>query len=307
MSDILLWTIIVILVIPLSVLLYKYRHQVMQIRKIDAKLIEHFKSSNQENILLITDHKPLQELLVRINLLIDKEKELERKQKKQEDSNRKMLANISHDLKTPLTVIMGYAEMLQNEDIELDAKSRLRIDKINNKASDVLAMIEEFFDVVKIEAGDFTLNIESLDICELCREEILQYYELIEDFKIHLEIDLSETPIFVEADRFALKRILSNLIANAVRHGADGRFLKIKTYQSNNHKFIEVIDHGKGIIEDHQDKIFERLFTMEDSRNKKYQGSGLGLTVTKRLVEAMNGRITLTSRPYKETRFIVEF
>jgi len=306
MSDVLLWMFIVILVILLAIFLYKYRHQVMQIRKIDAKLIEHIKGSNQENILMITDHKPLQELLVRINLLIDKEKELERTQRKQEDSNRKMLANISHDLKTPLTVIMGYAEMLQNEDIELDTKSRLRIDKINNKASDVLVMIEEFFDVVKIEAGDFTLHIESLDICELCREEILQYYELIEDLKIHMEIELSDTPLFVEADRIALKRILSNLIENAVRYGADGRYLKIKTYQNNNHKYIEIIDHGKGIIEDHQNKIFERLFTLDDSRNKKYQGSGLGLTVTKRLVEAMNGRITLTSRPYEETKFIVE-
>ncbi|MGL6199830.1 MAG: sensor histidine kinase [Lachnospiraceae bacterium] len=307
MSDVLLWIIIVILVILLSILLYKYRQQVRQIKKIDLELKEHIISSNQENILLITDHKPLQELLVRINLLIDREKELERKQRKREDSNRKMLANISHDLKTPLTVIMGYAEMLQNEDIELDVKSRLRIDKINNKASDVLVMIEEFFDVVKIEAGDFTLNIESLDICELCREEVLQYYELIEDLKIDLEFDLSDISIFVEADRIALKRILSNLISNAVRHGADGRYLKIKTYQNDNHKYIEVIDHGKGIIEDHQDKIFERLFTLEDSRNKKYQGSGLGLTVTKRLVEAMDGRITLTSIPYKETRFIVEF
>jgi len=81
--------------------------------------------------------------------------------------------------------------------------------------------------------------------------------------------------------------------------------LKVRVWEDETGGYIEIIDKGKGIVEDKQDKVFERLFTLEDSRNKKYQGSGLGLTITKRLIESMNGSIRLKSIPYVETAFTV--
>ena len=108
-------------------------------------------------------------------------------------------------------------------------------------------------------------------------------------------------------DAQAMKRILGNLIQNALRYGADGRYLGISVAREDRGLAIRVTDRGKGIVEENQDKIFERLTTLEDSRNKKYQGSGLGLTITKRLTEAMGGSIRVKSRPYRETVFTLFF
>jgi len=307
MSILILIVIIVVLIAALAVYIYRYRYLFNQIRQMERELGDRLRNQKKDKILIMTSEKTIQELLVKVNQLIDNERELNRKQSAQEESNRKMLSNISHDLKTPLTVILGYAEMLQSEEHDLDDISKERIDKIRDKAKDVLALIEEFFDVVKIEAGEFAVNIEPVDICEVCREEVLSVYKLIEDAKIEMEIEIEEESIVIDGDRLALKRILSNLIDNAIKYGCDGRYLKLKVYQREEHKYIQVIDHGKGIVEDNQDKIFERLFTLEDSRNKKYQGSGIGLTITKRLVEALGGSLTLRSVPYQETVFTIEF
>lgn len=307
MSTIILSVVIIMLLVVCTVLLFKYRSQTIQINQIESELEAHLHQKRKEKILIITSEKAIQRLLTKVNQLIDIQQELERTQRYQEENSRKMLSNISHDLKTPLTVILGYTEMLRTEDAELDNTTMQRIEKIYQKAKDVLAMIEEFFDVVKIEAGEYLMQCEPIDICEVCREEVLSFYQLIKASKIDMKVEMDENPIMIEGDRMALKRVLSNLIDNAVKYGSDGRYLKIKVYQNAKHKFIEVIDHGKGIVEDHQDKIFERLFTLEDSRNKKYQGSGLGLTITKRLVEAMDGSLTLKSIPYKETIFTIRF
>jgi signal transduction histidine kinase len=100
---------------------------------------------------------------------------------------------------------------------------------------------------------------------------------------------------------------LSNLISNAIAYGDAGGVLGLKLYHDETKVYIEVWDRGKGISEAHQDKVFERLYTLEDSRNRSYQGSGLGLTITKRLTEQMNGTITLVSQPYVRTVFTLSF
>ena len=206
--------------------------------------------------------------------------------KNQEDSNRKMLANISHDLKTPLTVILGYSEMIRNQEgISLDSIQQ-KVEKIYRKTTDVLEMINIFFDLVKIESGELALEMQELDLCEIARNEILNYYDMLQEGGFQVDIDIPEEEVPVEADKQAVKRILANLLQNAIKYGADGRYLRL----------------GITWIED---KIFERLVTLEDSRNKKYQGSGLGLTITKRLVEAMGGSIRVKSRPFVKTVFTV--
>ncbi|MNN76283.1 Histidine protein kinase SaeS [compost metagenome] len=105
----------------------------------------------------------------------------------------------------------------------------------------------------------------------------------------------------------ALDRVLGNLLSNAIAYGDAGGVLGLRLYSEEDKVFIEVWDRGKGIAEGHQDKIFERLYTLEDSRNREYQGSGLGLTITKRLTEQMNGRISLSSKPYVRTAFTLSF
>lgn len=296
---------LVLLVLLLTVQ-SKYLNQSRQIKKLTEELAEYRDKGKQDQILLFSDEKGIQELLVQVNLFLEQQAELDQKQRQYEVENRKLLANISHDLKTPLTVIYGYSEMLlSNRELPTDIYSK--VDKIHNKTQDVLDMINEFFDLVKLESGDMKLKCQCLDVCELCRNEIINYYDTLNQKGFHTEVEIPEESIYIQGDERALQRILNNLLQNALKYGADGKYLKLCLKENRGSVQIEVIDRGKGIVEEHQDQVFERLVTLEDARNKKYHGSGLGLTITKRLTEAMGGRICLKSSPYVCTTFTVEF
>lgn len=274
----------------------------MEIKNAVSEVTNH---NYNNKILFYTEDKAIRQLLAEVNHLLESKMDMEVKVKNQEESNKKMLANISHDLKTPLTVILGYAELLQNApDIEEEA-TKEKVQKIEKKATDVLEIINIFFDLMKLESGDFPLKMEPVDISELCRSEIVNYYHVLDAEGFEVAVEIPDKPVVIQADTMALKRALANLIQNVIRYGADGKYLKLKVWKEKDGCYIEVTDKGKGIVEDKQDKIFERLFTLEDSRNKKYQGSGLGLTITKRLIESMNGTISLKSNPYIKTTFTI--
>lgn len=305
MSNTILCFVCVILAVGLIIVLSKYINQSRQLNKITGEISGFLEKGSSDTLLALSDEKEIQKLLVQINDLLERQNSLEMERKNQEDSNRKMLANISHDLKTPLTVILGYSEMIRNQEgISLDSIQQ-KVDKIYRKITDVLEMINIFFDLVKIESGELALEMQELDLCEIARNEILNYYDMLQEGGFEVDIDIPEEEVPVEADKQAVKRILANLLQNAIKYGADGRYLRLGITWKEDYVMIQVEDHGKGIIEDSQDKIFERLVTLEDSRNKKYQGSGLGLTITKRLVEAMGGSIRVKSRPFVTTVFTV--
>lgn len=305
MTIILLSIVCAVLAVGFLIVLTKYISQSRQLHKITGEISGFLENDTVDTLLALSDEKEIQELLVQVNVLLEHQRELEKERKKQDDSNRKMLANISHDLKTPLTVILGYSEMIRNQEgISLDSIQQ-KVEKIYRKTTDVLEMINIFFDLVKIESGELALEMQMLDLCEIARNEILNYYDMLQEGGFQVEIDIPEDEIPVDADKQAVKRILANLIQNAIKYGADGRYLRLGITQRGDDVLIQVEDRGKGIIEDSQDKIFERLVTLEDSRNKKYQGSGLGLTITKRLVEAMGGNIRVKSMPFVKTVFTV--
>ena len=305
MSNIILCFVCVILAVGLIIVLSKYINQSRQLNKITGEISGFLEKGSSDTLLALSDEKEIQKLLVQINDLLERQNSLEMERKNQEDSNRKMLANISHDLKTPLTVILGYSEMIRNQEgISLDSIQQ-KVENIYRKTTDVLEMINIFFDLVKIESGELALEMQELDLCEIARNEILNYYDMLQEGGFEVEIDIPEEEVQVEADKQAVKRILANLLQNAIKYGADGRYLRLGITWKEDYVMIQVEDRGKGIIEDSQDKIFERLVTLEDSRNKKYQGSGLGLTITKRLVEAMGGSIRVKSRPFVKTVFTV--
>lgn len=305
MTIIILSIVCAVLAVGFLIVLTKYISQSRQLHKITGEISGFLENDTVDTLLALSDEKEIQELLVQVNVLLEHQRELEKERKKQEDSNRKMLANISHDLKTPLTVILGYSEMIRNQEgISLDSIQQ-KVEKIYRKTTDVLEMINIFFDLVKIESGELALEMQTLDLCEIARNEILNYYDMLQEGGFQVEIDIPEDEIPVDADKQAVKRILANLIQNAIKYGADGRYLRLGITQRGDDVLIQVEDRGKGIIEDSQDKIFERLVTLEDSRNKKYQGSGLGLTITKRLVEAMGGSIRVKSMPFVKTVFTV--
>ena len=241
------------------------------------------------------------ELAAQINALLEKYLKIKADYRRSEITSKKMLSNISHDIKTQMTVILGYLEIMQLS----QTPSGEMLKKVERKAQSVMELINQFFTLSKIESGDMDIELSRVDICEICRESVLDFYELLSNKKFYVKVDMPETPIYIQGNKEALQRILFNLISNVVRYGADGKYLGISLRDDDRNVYVDVTDKGKGIDKAFADSIFDRLFTMEDSRNRNIQGNGLGLTIAQNLAQRLGGTITLESIPHEKTTFTV--
>ncbi|PAD35075.1 sensor histidine kinase [Terribacillus saccharophilus] len=297
-----------LLSLVLNVILFKSKRKVLtDLTYIEDKLNHIADTNGNERILLHTDVKQVQSLLIKLNLLLDRRHQVAADYTNIERSMRKMLSNISHDLKTPLTVILGYIEIAENEKDLSEEKLVGMLHTLKIKSAEVLDLINRFFELAKLESGDKELELGKLDICELSRKVILDFSSILQNEAFDIAIDIPEFPIHVMGNEEAIIRVLNNLVSNAISYGFEGKLIGLKLSKTEGTAYIEVYDKGRGISESQQDHVFERMYTMEDSRNKQYQGSGLGLTITKRLVEQMDGSISLQSTPYVKTSFKIGF
>jgi signal transduction histidine kinase len=273
---------------------------------IKGKLKQILKDNNEEKVLVVTDDQALKDLLLEINKLLENNQKILAEYRKKEDSMRKMLSNISHDLKTPLTVVLGYIETINlDKDMHNDEKKVL-LEKVHDKTIEVIDLINKFFDLAKLESGDKDISLTRINISEVCRKNILNFYDILNSKGFEVEINIPQKDLYVFGNEEALDRILNNLLSNAVKYGTDGKFIGLSIEENEKFIYIHVMDKGRGIEENKIDRVFERMYTLEDSRNRVFQGSGLGLTITKRLVEKMNGEIFLKSIPNKTTTFTVK-
>lgn len=268
---------------------------------ISQKLEEILDTDSDEKVMVFTDNPSLISLATQINrLLVDRQK-VRADYRRSELASKRMLSNISHDIKTPMTVILGYLEIMR---VNGDPRQEM-LGKVEATAHRVMELITQFFTLAKLEAGDTELERSKLNLNEVCSENILSFYELLSTQDFQIEVDIPNAPIFVMSNSDALQRILFNLISNAIRYGADGKYLGMVLRSDEENAYIDIIDKGRGIPKEFADTIFDRLFTMEDSRNPRMQGNGLGLTIAKNLAVQLGGDITLTSQPNVKTVFTV--
>lgn len=273
-----------------------------QLKEISQKLEKIQDTDSDENIMMFTDEQALMELLVQINRLLENQRKMKVDYRRSQISAKKMLSNISHDIKTPMTVILGYLEIMR---INGDKEDEMLL-KVEQKAKRVMELINQFFTLAKLEAGDMELEISRINICEVCRENILDFYELLKQKEFQVEVKIPEEAVFIMGNKEALHRILYNLISNVIRYGLDGRYLGLVLRSVKNDVYIDVIDKGKGIEKEFAGNVFERLFTMEDSRNRRIQGNGLGLTIAQTLAQQLGGEIVLESEPNVKTTFTIK-
>ena len=274
----------------------------IKLKKISQKLEEIQDTDSDENVMVFTDNKVLMDLVAQINRLLENQRKVKVDYRRSEISSKKMLSNISHDIKTPMTVILGYLEIMR---LNSSGENEMLL-KVEQKAQRVMELINQFFTLAKLEAGDTQIEISKIDVCEACRENVLDFYELLTQKEFQVQVDIPEEAVFVRGNKDALQRILFNLISNVVRYGSDGKYIGMFLRSDEKYIYIDVVDKGKGIERGFAQNVFERLFTMEDSRNREIQGNGLGLTIAQNLAHQLGGKITLESEPNVKTTFTVK-
>lgn len=274
----------------------------IKLKKISQKLEEIQDTDSDENVMVFTDNKVLMDLAAQINRLLENQRKVKVDYRRSEISSKKMLSNISHDIKTPMTVILGYLEIMR---LNSSGENEMLL-KVEQKAQRVMELINQFFTLAKLEAGDTQITISKIDVCEACRENVLDFYELLTQREFQVDVDIPEEAVFIRGNKDALQRILFNLISNVVRYGSDGKYMGMFLRSDEKYIYIDVVDKGKGIERAFAQNVFERLFTMEDSRNREIQGNGLGLTIAQNLAHQLGGEIILESEPSVKTTFTVK-
>ncbi|MFN0304356.1 MAG: CHASE domain-containing protein [Burkholderiales bacterium] len=227
--------------------------------------------------------------------------------KKAERLKNEFVATVSHELRTPLTSIRGSLSLIAgNAAGDVSTKAKHLVDVAYRNCDRLIRLINDMLDIQKIEAGRVEYKFEMLTLQPLLEQSIESNTGFAEQFGVVLKLDAPEKPIavFVDADRFV--RVMSNLLSNAAKYSPRGEQVIIRAKQEADRVSIEVVDQGAGIPEEFRDRIFEKFSQADASDSRQKGGTGLGLNISKRLVEGMKGTIDFTSEMGRGTTFRVE-
>lgn len=220
---------------------------------------------------------------------------------------REMIANISHDLKTPLTVLNNYLELLGDDAVVVNEQERAEYLGIAyHKNLDLQRLIHNLFDVTRMESGTAVYRMERISASLLMRDADCKYAELVRDSGLRFYAE-AEAGTEVEADPDKIWSILDNLVYNALRHTPPGGSITLKIRQNRDCTELTVTDTGEGIAPEHLPHIFERFYKVSPERGEKDGSSGLGLYIVKTAVEAMGGTVEVESLLNKGTTFRIKF
>lgn len=290
---------IIIIFILIAIIVF----QNIKINKISNSLTEIITGNFNARIKFHDYNKSVKNLIINLNRIIDKFQEVVYVNKQYEDDRKKMISNISHDLRTPLTSMLGYVEMLQTDtSLSLNEKKEY-LDVIESKGELLRRLIDEFFSLSKIDSDDINFEFKKIDITEVTRQCVLSFLKDFEAKEITPVIEIPEKEVYITADEKSITRILQNIISNSLKYGSSGKIIGISLKENKDNVTITIWDKGKGIKKEDLPYIFERLYTGEKSRNNHLKGSGIGLTIVKKLVEKHNGKIEVESLPYEKTTF----
>lgn len=269
---------------------------------INARLLDIINNSENNYILIPSDIKVVKETAKGINNLLEKFNDRQIDYNRNQKVILQIFTNISHDLRTPITVLKGYIEMLylQSQKEDLPPAIHATIEKMQRNSQELVHSVNNLFNLAKIQSGDMVFHIQKVNLTQVCHEIILEFYTILEEKKFHVEVNIEDKPLYANVDIEAVGRILKNLIDNAIKYGNAGKFLGISLYKKDNHIYIEVEDHGAGISEKDKIHIFTRAYTAD-----RKKGNGLGLAISQELANSMGGSISVVSIPQEKTVFTI--
>jgi two-component system phosphate regulon sensor histidine kinase PhoR len=223
--------------------------------------------------------------------------------KEAEKVRREFTANVSHELKTPLTSINGYAEMISNGMAEGEEVKKFA-GIIQKEGTRLLTLIESILNLSKLEDESVEKTYEEIDLYETIKDVVHKLKPQAASHKVNLEVDGEIT--HVKANKRMTEDLVYNLIDNAIKYNVENGNVLVSVKNEENNGLISVKDTGIGIPQEEQDRIFERFYRIDKSRSKKIEGSGLGLSIVKHIVEYHNGSITLESEVGKGTTITIK-
>ena len=302
------WLFIIITIIGLVALListlalyirYINKH-VQRPLKALSEAMEGFARSGYRGKLDYIGSKDFEQLIDTFNEMVSLLNASEEQRKSLEQDRQRMLAGLSHDLKTPMTVIEGFSKAIRDGVVSEEDKPKY-LNLIISKSEHMSELITEFYEYSKLDHPDFALNKQRTDMAEFARSFLASKYDEFDINGYLLEANICDEPQVCDVDRDQFTRVFDNLVGNFFKYTPKGSKLMVSVAREDDSVCVYLADNGGGIPAEARKDIFEPFVVAEQSRNR--QGSGLGLAVCKKIVEAHGGAILLLDGEDKGTRF----
>ena len=256
---------------------------------------EALKRVNEGNLQddIILDGSPaIRELAHNINLIKAGYKEILEEGVRSEKLKTELISNVSHDLKTPLTSIINYVNIIKSKDITEEERSDY-IEILEKKSLKLKSLIEDLFEMSKINSGKLKLNKELIDILALVHQGVGEYSTLYEEKNIRFKVTCDEDAVYMELDGKMMSRAIENLIINSIKYSLENTRVYIDIEKDNEFVTISMKNIANYDMDFNEEEMFERFARGDKSRNSKIEGSGLGLAITKSIIELHGGIIKI--------------
>ncbi|MDF2477670.1 MAG: two-component sensor histidine kinase [Sphingobacterium sp.] len=266
-----------------------------------ADALNDIQAGNGNRKILAPNNELTADLSYKMNEIVYRYEEQLSQLRVADKTNRQFMTSLSHDVRTPLTTLIGYLDAVhRGVVVEKNREDYLEIAR--RKAHDLKDYIDILFDWFKLNSSEFVLSIEQVELAEQTRNILKDWIPIFEENHLVYEIEIPKRPLFVKADLDGYARIINNLVQNVINH-SQATQIKIEMEEKEKEIEIRIADNGIGIEKGDLQNIFERLYKCDKGRSDK--GSGLGLSIVRQIVGKMNSRITVQSEPNQYTVFTV--
>lgn len=235
------------------------------------------------------------ELAISINRLVEKLNEAIQEERRAEQSKNELITNVSHDLRTPLTSIIGFLGYIEEDRYRDETELRYYVNIAYEKSQKLNVLVNDLFEYTRFRNVQLEMKRERLNLVEMLGQLIVEYRLQFEQYDLQCQLITKVDKLEINADGEKLIRVFENLLSNAIRYGKEGKLIKIELEQIENKAIVKVINYGKSIPAANLPYLFDRFYRVEKSRSEETGGSGLGLAIAKSIVELHDGRIDVES------------
>lgn len=282
-----LWFLIVILSITLTIFITLYLLSKKSIRDISKEIERIGNGATNSKVRIMLANKEFEMLANNINRILEEKQKREADYKKMDKELRQAIANMSHDLRTPLTSIMGYLQLIE-DNLEAGEDHKKYIEIVKTRGSDLKRLIESFYDLSRLQAREYDLKMEKVNLHSILSEQIVAFYNDFTSKNIEPQIYLGEDIPLIIGDENGVRRIFSNLIQNMLRYGSGDIEILLRL---DGDSIVTIFKNRVQYLADEDlEHLFDRFYTVDKTRTDK--STGLGLTITRELLHQMGYNIT---------------
>ncbi len=262
-------------------------------------LIGKIENGNLDERIDIRSDDELGDLAGALNRMTEKLKRTLEDQQRAEDTKKEIISSVSHDLRTPLTSVIGFLGLLTNRKAHSDEDLEKYAGIAHKKALRLQELTDELFEFTRLNYNEVKMKVSAINLSELLEQLVEEFYPVFEQHQMVCRLSLGDEKICIQGDGDLLARVFDNLFNNAIRYGNDGKAVDVRLEREEGRALIHVTNYGECIPAEHLPYIFDKFYRAETSRSRETGGTGLGLAIVKTIVEMHRGTISVESQNHQ--------